>query len=287
VFVLFLLMLKTKGASMKLKSIIFSIALAIAPYGAYAQDKTNSITIAAGMQGGGYDKFAKTLAQRLGQRGYSAVNISNNNGSDAITLAACNAKADVWIAQVDALYTRYQEGCVLTPVADYGTEYAVLLVPPKSKISKLSHIKEGDAIAVDGIGSGTELFWKTIVSIENSDEGNKSAWSKAKPIESSPEMLTTMANFGDIKAALLVRKKDSEHIAMLLNQGWTLAELWDKDIDDREFNNKPLYESGKVEISFTKGKTNNWAYVVRSFIGVSKQYTDNRQFKMDVAASSQ
>lgn len=272
---------------MKLKSIIISIALAIAPYGAYAQDKTNPVTVAAGMQGGGYDKFAKNMAQRMGQRGYTNVAVSNNNGSDAITLAACNAKADVWIAQVDALYTRYQEGCVLTPVADYGTEYAVLLVPPKSKISKLSQLKEGDAIAVDGVGSGTELFWKTIVSIENSDDGNKQAWAKAKPVESSPEQLNTMANFGDIKAALLVRKTDSDHIAMLLNQGWTLAELWDKDIDDREFNTLPLYESSKVAIKFTKGDAKNWAYSVRSFIGVSKQHADNRTFKMDVAASTQ
>ena len=279
--------MKTKGNSMKLKSILWAIVLAIAPYGAYAQDKNAPVVIAAGMQGGGYDKFAKTMVQRMSQRGYVNVTVSNNNGSDAITLAACNAKADVAITQIDALYIRYQEGCVLTPVADYGTEYAMLLVPPKSKISKLSQLGEGDAIAVDGLGSGSELFFKTIVSIENSDDGSKSAWAKAKPVESATNQLTTMANFGDIKAALLVRKKDSDDIVMLLNQGWTIAELWDKDIDDREFNNLPLYESSKVEITFIKGKTKNWAYAVRSFIVVSKQHADNRAFKMDVAASSQ
>jgi hypothetical protein len=280
-------MMKTKGNSMKLKNILMAVVLAIAPYGAYAQDKASPVVIAAGMSGGGYDKFAKTMAQRMAQRGYDNVTVSNNNGSDAITLAACNAKADVWIAQVDAIYTRYQEGCALTPVADYGTEYAVMLVPPKSKIKKLQHLKEGDAIAVDGVGSGTELFWKTIVSIENSDEGNKGAWSKAKPVESAPEMLNTMANFGDVKAALLVRKKDSEHIVMLLNQGWTMAELWDKDINDREFNNLPLYESSQVSVEFTKGSAKNWVYAVRSFVGVSKKHSDNRPFKMDVAASIQ
>jgi TRAP-type uncharacterized transport system substrate-binding protein len=280
-------MMKTKGKLMKLKNILWAVVLAIAPYGAYAQDKTAPVVIAAGMQGGGYDKFAKTMAQRLGQRGYDSVSVTNNNGSDAITLAACNAKADVWIAQVDAIYTRYQEGCALAPVADYGTEYAVMLVPPKSPISELSDITGNDTIATDGVGSGTELFWKTIVSIENGDNGSKDEWAKAKTMESSPELLNTMANFGDIQAAILVRKLDSEHIKMLLNQGWAMVELWDKDINDEEFNNLPLYESTEATVNFTKGADDNWVYAVRSFVGVSKKHADNRPLKMDVAASVQ
>ena len=280
-------MMKTKGKTMKLKNIFMAVVLAIAPYGAYAQDKASPVTIAAGMSGGGYDKFAKTMAQRMAQRGYDAVTVSNNNGSDAITLAACNAKADIWIAQVDAIYTRYQEGCVLTPVADYGTEYAIMLVPPKSNIDELSDMTADDAVAVDGIGSGTELFWKTIVSIENGDEGSKDEWAKAKPVESSPEMLNTMANFGDIQAALLVRKLDNDQLDMLLNQGWKMVELWDKDINDREFNNLPLYESIEGTVNYTKGADENWVYAVRSFVGVSKKHADNRPFKMDVAASIQ
>jgi len=272
---------------MKLTSVILAAALAITATAGFAQDKASPVIIAAGMQGGGYDKFAKTMATRMGQRGYSAVTVSNNNGSDAITLAACNDKADVWIAQVDAIYTRYQEGCILSPVADYGTEVAVLLVPPKSDIDELSDLTEKHRIATDGIGSGTELFWKTIVTIENSDNGSKNAWSKAKPVESSPEMLNTMANFGDIQAAVLVRKTDNDQIKMLLNQGWKTAELWDKDINDEEFNNLPLYESGEATFSFTKGEVRNWVYNVRSFVGVTKKASDNRGFKMDVAASIQ
>jgi len=272
---------------MKLKSIFMAAMIALAPYAAYAQAKTEPLVIAAGMQGGGYDKFAKTMAQRMTQRGYTSLSVSNNNGSDAISLAACNGKADIWIAQIDAIYARFQEGCVLVPVADYGTEYAFLLVPPKSKATKLSHLTQEHAIAVDGVGSGTELFWKTIVGIENSDDGNKSAWSKARPIESSPEMLNTMANFGDVQAALLVRKADSPHITLLLNQGWTIAELWDKDIDDRKFNNLPLYESQKITVLSSKGKATGWVYNVRSFVGVSKTHADNRQLKTDVAASAQ
>jgi hypothetical protein len=272
---------------MKLKNIIWTIVLAIAPYGAYAQDKASPIVIAAGMQGGGYDKKAKELVERLTQRGYTDVSVTNSNGSDAITLAACNGKADIWIAQVDAIYTRYQEGCVLTPVADYGTEYAVMLVPENSNIDELSDITSKDTVAVDGIGSGSELFWKTIVAIENSDNGTKDEWSKAKTTESSPELLNTMANFGDIQAAILVRKTDLGHITLLLNQGWHMVELWDKDINDEEFNNLPLYESTQVEVLYAKGTDYNYVYTVRSFIGVSKKHADNRSLKMDIAAAMQ
>lgn len=270
-----------------MKSFVLATVLALTATVGIAQDKTTPITIAAGMQGGDYDKFAKAMSTRMAQRGYTNVSVSNNNGSDAITLAVCNGKADVWIAQVDAIYTRYQEGCVLFPVADYGTEVAVLLVPPNSEIDELSDITEKDHVATDGIGSGTELFWKTIVAIENSEKGSKDEWSRAGMVESSPDMLNTMANFGDIQAAVLVRKKDNDHIKVLLNQGWTIAELWDKDINDEEFNNLPLYDSVEETFVASKKDHENWVYKVRSFVGVSKAYADNRAFKMDVASSVQ
>lgn len=252
---------------------------------ALALDKATTITIAAGMSGGGYDKFARAMATRLNQRGYSDVAITNNNGSDAITLAACNGKADVWIAQVDAIYTRYQEGCVLSPVANYGTEVAIMLVPPKSDIDELSDLTADDAVAVDGIGSGTELFWKTIASIESGDYGSGDEWAKAATVESSPEMLNTMASFGDIQAAVLVRKSGNDQVAMLLNQGWTIAELWDKDINDQEFNNLPLYEASELSLESSQGREYGWGYFVRSFVGTNKAHDNDRAFKMDLAAS--
>lgn len=267
------------------KNMIVSAALVLVAGMASAQDKAAPMTIAAGMQGGGYDKFAQTMAVRLAQRGYSNVVVSNNNGSDAITLAACNGKADVWIAQIDAIYTRYQEGCNLSPVADYGTEYAVILFPPDSSSYKLRHLTANDHVAVDGIGSGTELFWKTIVAIDNGDNGYKDNWSKAVPVESSPDQLNTMANFGDIQAAILVRKSDSKDITMLLEQGWHLGEMWAGDIDDLKFNNKRLYESAQPEFYFSSGTVSNYAYEVRSFVGVSKAHADDRPYKMDISKS--
>lgn len=264
------------------------LALLLSTTSAVAQDKTSPLVIAGGVEGGKYDAYAKNMAVRMAQRGYTNITTTNNNGSDAITLQACNGKADIWIAQVDAIYTRHQEGCVLTPVADYGTEYAMLFFPPNSDLNELTDLTENTTIAVDGIGSGTELFWKTIVGIEEGKDGSNNDWSKAKTAESSPEQLNTMANFGDIQAALLVRTTDSDAVAMLLEQGWTLGYLWDKDIDDQQFNNKALYEALKVKVVYDGSKeVKNWVYAVRSFIGVSKTHASNKTFRTDVAKATQ
>ena len=267
------------------KNIIITAAFVLGAGTAIAQDKAAPLTIAAGMQGGGYDQFAQNMAVRLAQRGYSAVTVTNNNGSDAITLAACNDKADVAITQIDAIFARFQEGCNLTPVADYGIEYAIILFPPKSDDYKLRHLTATDHVAVDGIGSGTELFWKTIVAIDNGDNGDKANWSKAVPVESSPDQLNTMANFGDIQAAILVRKTDSKDITMLLEQGWTIGEMWAGDIDNQQFNNKPLYESTEPKFVYSGGSVSNYAYAVRSFVVVSKAHATDRAYKMDISKS--
>lgn len=269
------------------KSILIAAIIATTTV-AYAADKTNQVVIAGGAQGGGYNKYALKMAERMKQRGYDNISVTENNGSDAITLAACNGKADIWISQIDAIYTRFNEGCQLAPVADYGTEYAMLFFPPDSNMDSLDDLTAQSRIAVDGIGSGTELFWKTIVSIETGDNGNNNEWAKAIPVESTYDTLNTSANFGDIDAAILVRSNTSEHIELLLDQGWTIGYLYDKDIDDQEFNTKPLYSSEKIVVSNSnQKKQKNWGYGVRSFIGVTKKAASDRQFKVDVAASTQ
>ena len=272
-----------------MKKLLISTSLVAALFASsvFAQDKSTPVVVASGMQGGGYHTYALKLAERMKQRGYADVSVVPTNGSDAITLAACNNKADVWISQIDAIYTRYKEGCVLVPVADYGNEVAVIMFPPKSDFDELADLGSTNRIAVDGIGSGTELFWKTIVSIENGENGSGDGWAKALPVESSPDMLNTMANFGDIDAAVLVRGQNSDQIKFLMDQGWSIGEFWDKDINDEEFNTRPLYESQSVEfISQNDKSQENYVYLVRSFIGVAAKYKNDRGFKMDVASST-
>lgn len=271
----------------KISGLLLSAAIALSPMLVNAQSKSDPLSIASGMEGGGYHRYAMRMKERLIQRGFSNITITPTNGSDAITLAVCNGNADIWIAQVDAVYHRYNEGCVLSPVADYGTEYAVLLFPPKSRMRSLSDLNVNHKIGVDGIGSGSELFWRTIVSIEMGDKGSKDAWAKAMAVESTPDTLNTMANFGDVDAAILVRTHQSDHIKLLLGQGWKVGYLWDRNIDREKFNNRNLYEPAKVTFTPQSGKPqSNWVYEVRSFVGVSPKYQNNRTFKMDVAAST-
>jgi TRAP-type uncharacterized transport system substrate-binding protein len=268
---------------MKILSTVFALMLATS---AVAQD---NLVIAGGLGGGGYNRFALDLSERLEQRGYRGVSVTQNNGSDAITLAACSGSADIWIAQVDAIYKRYTENCELRPVGIYGNEYAVLLVPPESEISELADMDENTRIAVDGIGSGSELFWKTIVSIENGDDGDKDDWASAQAVNSASDMLLTMQSFGDIDAVLLVRKPDSPDVENLLERGWELAQLWDRDIDDLQFNSVPLYASEERYIGVNKysGNNYNWVYEVRSFIGVSEEHAGNQQLIRDLASAVQ
>lgn len=224
------------------------------------------ITIATGKAGGGYDAASQTLGMRLSQRGHD-VSVVNLNGSDEISLALCSGQANVGYMQIDAMYARALDGCSLTPAGIYGVEHAVLLVPNKSKIDELSDFSASTRVLVDTIGSGTELFWRTIVKIETGDQGSNSGWAKAKAVNEPLSSANTLADFRDIDAVLMVRTLDSKDIAKLIDLGWKMVELWDKDINDLKYNGKPLYESSEV-----KGRTSNgqkfkgYVYAVRSYV---------------------
>ncbi|QCP84359.1 hypothetical protein EYE35_01305 [Cereibacter sphaeroides] len=250
-----------------MKRLFLSAVLALAAAAAVAAEP---LTIATGKAGGGYDARAQQIAQRLYQRGTEA-EVANLNGSDEISLAVCGGRADVGLMQIDAMYARSLEGCTMKPVAVYGTEYAFLLFPPRSSKDELSDLGASDAILVDTIGSGTDLFWRTIVKIENSDDGSKDAWASARAVNDPLELAQASAEMGDIAAVLLVRKPDSPHITRLLDLGWTLGEMWDRDINDLSFNGGSLYIAEKATVQFGKRRFRAWAYAVRSFIAVSSK----------------
>jgi hypothetical protein len=250
----------------------------------YAADP---MVIAAGKEGKGYDAKAKEIAERMKQRGIPTT-VSNLNGSDEISLAVCSGQAQIGIMQIDAVYARAQDGCTLKAVGIYGTEIGVILFPPNSDYDELSDLTEADTIAVDTIGSGTALFWSTLVKIENSKDGSGDEWAKTKVSYDPIELANTNASMGSIKALLLVRKPDSPDISSLLELGWTLGYLYDKDINDLTFNGGSLYESAKVKVTYSDTYVKNWTYAVRSFIVVnSKVANGDRQVFQTIAASLQ
>lgn len=226
------------------------------------------INIATGKAGGGYDRRAQQIEQRLEQRGIVATT-RNLNGSDEISLAVCAGRADLGIMQIDAIYARSQEGCTVKPIAVYGVEYAVFLIPPRANISKLSHLTAADAVLVDTIGSGSDLFWRTIVRIETGEDGTGDEWAQARVINDPLELAQAAAEMGDISAVVLVRKPDSPDITRLLDLGWTLGEMWDRDIDDLQFNGAPLYASEKVSVVWGNRKARAYAYQIRSLIAAN------------------
>lgn len=236
------------------------------------------LTIAAGKPGGGYDAKAQQMATRLEQRNVDTT-VVNMNGSDEISLAVCSGKADMGIMQIDAAFARSMDGCTMKAVANYGTEVAVLLVPPKAKIQKLKNFTVENRILVDTIGSGTDLFWRTIVAIDQGPDGSKDEWSKAQAVNDPLALAQPLASMNDIQAVLLVRKSQSSDISNLLSAGWTVAELWDKDVNHQMFNGVALYEPISGDLG--------WIYKVRSFIMTTQAIAngDRALFTSIVSAS--
>ena len=232
-----------------------SVILALTTILAAAPALSEPLIIAAGKASGNYDSAAQRLAMRLQQRNTEAV-VSNYNGSDEITLALCQKAADIGYSQIDAIYARGQEGCFLKPIGIYGTEYAQIWFPPKSDNDELEDLDSNHKILVDTIGSGSELFWNTIVAIETGDDGTNDAWSKAQPVYETIDMAPTLGSFGEIDAVLMVRKPSSLDAKMLTENGWTLGWVYDKDINDLMFNDVSLYSSDE----------NDQTYEVRSFL---------------------
>lgn len=223
--------------------------------------------IATGKAGGGYDRRAQDMAERLKQR-QMLTDVINLNGSDEISLAVCGKRAQIGIMQIDAIYARSLEGCTMKPVGVYGEEVAVILFPPKSDMDELSDLTAQSAVMVDTIGSGSDLFWNTIVRIETGDDGSGDEWAKARVVNDPLELAVASATMGDVQALVLVRKPDSPDITRLLELGWTMGELWDKDVNDLQFRGAELYESAKIDIRYGASKARDYGYVVRSFIVV-------------------
>ncbi|UFS63829.1 hypothetical protein LO749_06460 [Paracoccus denitrificans] len=228
------------------------------------------IVIATGKTGGGYDRRAREIGQRLEQRGLD-VAIANLNGSDEISLALCAGRADMALLQVDAIHARSLEGCQMKAIGNYGIETALLLFPPRSKHDELSDLGTGAAVLVDTIGSGSDLFWRSIVRIETGEKGSGDGWANARIVNDPLELANASAEMGEIDAVVLVRKPDSADIQTLLGQGWKLGELWDRDISDLQFNGAALYRAEKFKVP-TPGRRSVkvWGYEVRSFIAVSQ-----------------
>jgi len=264
------------------------ILLATAAVIGMAIPATADTIIAVGQEGRGYEAFGKNMVSRL--VGKLPAEIKNYEGSDAISRAVCDGEAQVGIMQIDAIYARQKEGCSLRVVGTYGTEYAYMLVPPGSKIDELHDLAAGSKVLVDTVGSGTDLFWNTIVSIETGPQGNKSGWAKAASVNDPVFLAPSMADLGEIDAVLIVGTTKSKDVKELIDAGWELAAIDDKDINDEVFNGSSLYPREDAEIEGTggwlSGNESNTSYAIRSFIVVGTELAADRRAFADVAQAA-
>ena len=100
------------------------------------------------------------------------------------------------------------------------------------------------------------------------------------------EVATSLANFDEIDALLQVRLPSSPEIINLLDDGWTLGELYDKDINDYVFNNSSLYEPRATSIKGKKYHKGGNGYEVKSFILTTADVKSDRTLFTDIVRSS-
>lgn len=233
-------------------------------------------TIATGREGGGYDARANAFVTQM--KGWEKANYA---GSEDIARAVCDEENDavVGIMQIDAMLQLSKEGCNLVPVGVYPSmEYAFIMFPPNGE-NELDDFDETNRILVGEAGSGTALFWRNIVAIENGEQGNGSKWSKATPVFGSFALANAQATMGQINAVIMVTTPDATAIQNLLNQGWTIGELDDKDIDDFKFNGGSLYTRGTIEVDDPNSYWNikQDAVEVRSFWAANPDWATANQ----------
>jgi hypothetical protein len=231
----------------------------------------SGVTFYTGVKGGGYDADTRIMAKRVAQRGIET-QIENRAGSDDITLQACQDPLSVWTAQIDALWVReMKDGCYLPVLAEYGTEMAMIFFPPGSKHDELSDLDETSTIFVTGVGSGSELFARTIQFIEK-EHGRGDAWSNATLETGDMRRINALASRDKVDAAIIVRLLTSDDITKLIDAGWSLGWLKDKDIDDLLYGDSPLYTGTKIKWSAPGNKTTHkgYGYEVRSYVGTTE-----------------
>lgn len=255
------------------KITISTVAFLIATSAAFAD-----ATIAVGQTGRGYEAFGKDMAIRISDR-IKAVTV-NYDGSDSISKAVCDGKAEVGITQIDGIYARQAEGCKLKVAGIYGTEYAYLMFPPGSAFDELSDLTANSKVQVDTVGSGTDLFWHTIVGIENGPDGNKSGWQLAEPVNDISSLAQSNAAVGAVDAVLFVAGPNSADVRALYDAGWTLASFYDKDLNDLMFNGDSLYPIAPAVIADTggvfSGDVSNDSFAVRSFVVLNQEAAKDR-----------
>ena len=253
---------------MKMTTLALSGIIALTAGAAVAEN------IGAGRDGWGYDRRAEAFVQQI-RDGWQVENFA---GSEDIARAVCaDNDTPLGIMQIDAMVQMSREGCTLQPIGNYpAQEFAFIMFPPGGE-NELDDLNGDNSVLVGEVGSGSALFWRTIVSIEEGEHGNSSNWAEMTPVFGPFALADTKASFGEIDAAILVTSPDAQIIQDLLTAGWEIGELDDKDIDDFVFGRGPLYTRSSIEVDHPARwrNINQDAIEVRSFWAANSDWVAN------------
>jgi hypothetical protein len=225
----------------------FALAAGAALYPLSAQ--AADVTLCAGRQGGGYDGIMRSVAAELERKG-NTVTVLNLGGSEDILDNLNAGKCSFGPAQADIFYKKNKESpgglAKVVPVDVLYNEAMQMVCSASSGYDELSDLQAGDGIIVDVIGSGSSLTWDNMVAIEK-EYGNGSSWAAATPSYSPLDEAGAALALGQAKCAFGVGKVPIDWMKGILDRGGTLSEVYDKDINDLEFNGASLYEPVNVD----------------------------------------
>jgi len=206
------------------------------------------VTICSGRSGGGYDALMKSIGAEIEKKGHT-VTLINLAGSEDILNNLAAGKCSFGPAQKDIYYGMNKKDASLSSTvgvtAPLYNEVMTLMCSKSSNYDELEDIQEGDQIIVGEIGSGSALTWENIVAIEK-EYGGSDDWSKATPIFEPLDEAAGQLQLGTAKCAFGVGKVPINWALAIEELGGYVGWIYDKDINDLEFNGASLYEAVRV-----------------------------------------
>ena len=244
--------------------------------------QVETFKIGAGKKGGGYDGAARGIASQLNSFG-TPTEVVNMNGSDALSLALCSEQLDAAPFQLDAEFLRGEQ-CAFDDRMLYGGEYVMLFVPEDSKKNELHDFGEGDTFFTGPEGSGAWVSLKAMQIIDR-EHGQSNEWTKVQPAAFDDYRTFKRAIRKGADAVLVTNKANADIVIALVDAGYELADLKDRDLNDAvsSVTGKSVYKREKIKIKTPSGnKAKGYALKVESFF-FTNAGDDEANEKLDIA----
>ncbi len=227
---------------MKLFSALIAVSL-MALGGFVSVARADNVALCAGRAGGGYDSLIKSVGNQLRAQGHT-VTIINLPGSEATLNALRDGLCAYGPAQGDIYYRMTKEdpsvATAITPSVLLYNEVMTLMCSKASGVDELSDLTDKHVVIGDAFGSGSAMTWENLAAIEK-EYGNGSSWIKARADNTPLDEALAAISVGQAQCAFGMGKVPIDWAREMEEKGFTLSYVYDKDINDLEFNGSSLY----------------------------------------------